>query len=527
MLTSLYSIIATLITLLFGHRRSFSEWNRQRSLLAGILGRLAQERKIRLSIPEVAKLFHVSRKTVYKNINRIATMEARIQELIDSLAGCIIVTPKDVDKIILSLALDAHAPLEGIQRVLNHIYDGKGSRSIGYISTLLTRAGAFAEKILKTISLSGISQGANDEIFDSSNSPVLTGIDVVSTYIYLMQDMYDRKGETWELVMDTLKDSGLNLAVAISDAGSGLLKGLKAAFPQADIQIDVFHVLRDIGQAVNHFKAHVLKEVADSYELEQAIDRSKSKNPWRTIPKNQQKKLKESCAQIPTLVEDYDTITCLYSWVHELLSFSGYSHEEVTELMQWLLEEMDVIAKRNNWAFELRKEISRFEKRLPATLQFLNRLFESFRLAAKTMGLKEDAFHLLYRRSAVPKDSEAYFELSRQALNVIGPERFGAAEKVHDRILNSIKRASSLVENLNSRVRPFMDIKKHVSSNFYSLVQLYLNTKKYRRSRVEYRKGRSPVEILTGEQWPEFIDLLEERGFWEKSITSVKPRSKI
>ena len=125
----------------------------------------------------------------------------------------------------------------------------------------------------------------------------------------------------------------------------------------------------------------------------------------------------------------------------------------------------------------------------------------------------------------MPKDSEAYLELSRQALNVIGPERFGAAEKVHDRILNSIlnsiKRASSLVENVNSRLRPFMDIKKHVSSNFYSLVQLYLNTKKYRRSRVDSRKGHSPVELLTGKPWPDFIDLLEERGFWAK-CTDVK-----
>ena len=187
--------------------------------------------------------------------------------------------------------------------------------------------------------------------------------------------------------------------------------------------------------------------------------------------------------------------------------------------MQWLLEEMDAIAKRNNWSFELRKEIYRFEKRLPATLQFLNRLFDNFRTAARNMGLPEEAFHLLYRRSAVPKASDAYMELTRQALSVIGPKRFGAAQKVHDRIVGNIKRASSLVENVNSRLRPYMDMKKHVSSNFYSLVQLYLNTKKYRRSRVEYRKGRSPVEILTGEQWPEFIDLLEERGFWKKSIT--------
>ena len=73
-----------------------------------------------------------------------------------------------------------------------------------------------------------------------------------------------------------------------------------------------------------------------------------------------------------------------------------------------------------------------------------------------------------------------------------------------------------MVENVNSRLRAYMDIKKHVSSNFYSLIQLYLNTKKYRRSRVDSRKGHSPVELLTGETWPDFIDLLEERGFWAR-----------
>ena len=77
---------------------------------------------------------------------------------------------------------------------------------------------------------------------------MLTGIDLDSTYIYLMQDMYDRKGETWEFVMETLKDKGLELTVSISDAGSGLLKGIKAAFPKADIQIDVSHGLLRLGK---------------------------------------------------------------------------------------------------------------------------------------------------------------------------------------------------------------------------------------------------------------------------------------
>jgi hypothetical protein len=326
-----------------------------------------------------------------------------------------------------------------------------------------------------------------------------------------MQDMYDRKGETWEFVMETLKDKGLELTVSISDAGSGLLKGIKAAFPKADIQIDVFHVFRDFGRAVSHFKKHVLKKVTDCYDLEKTVSKEKS---WHAGYKEQKKQLKESQAKIPALVDDYDTLTILYSWTHELLSFSGYNPDEVKELMRWLLEEMNALASRNSWAFELRRELSRFEERLPATMRFLDRLFAAFNRAARDIGLPEEAFRLLYRRSAVPKDSETYLELTRQALAVTGPERFGAVEKTHDRILGSIKRASSMIENVNNRLRPYMDIKKHVSSQFYSLIQLYLNTKKYRRSRIESRVGRSPVEILTSKQWPELIELLEERGFW-------------
>ena len=149
MLTSLYSIIAIMKSLLFGDFGSLSDWYRQRSLLLGILGRLAQAKRIPLSVPEVAKVFGVKPKTVYKNIKRNEALAARIQEMLKALAGCIIVPRRNVDKTILSLALDAHAPLEGIQRVLAYVYDGKAPQSIGYISSLLKRAGAFAEEVFE------------------------------------------------------------------------------------------------------------------------------------------------------------------------------------------------------------------------------------------------------------------------------------------------------------------------------------------------------------------------------------------
>ena len=515
MLTSLYYAIPILKSLFSGFCASLPGGYHSRSLLMGILGRWAGRDE--MTITAIAKLFGVSRQAVYGNIHRIAELEAKFQMLPETPAHCIMITPENIDKAILSLALDAHAPLEGIQRVLTCIYGREASRSIGYISELLTKAGAFAREITKTLSLQGIHQGANDELFDAGDHPVLTGVDVESTYIYLMLDMNDRKGETWELAMETLKDLGLNLKVAISDAGSGLLKGTRAAFPDADVQMDVFHVLRDIGRSVHQFKAHVLAAVADCYDLEAAVARCK--NPWQPKAKRKKRKLADCMAKIPVMVEDYDTLSCLYSWVHELISFSGYTYREVMGLMDWILDEMAALAGRNRWAYKLSNEISRFRERLPVTLLFLDRLFLDFRRAAKTMGLPDEAFHLLYRRLSVAKDSEAYMELTRQAFNIIGQSRFTSAEKVHDRLVGCIKMASSLVENVNSRLRAYMNIKRHVSSNFYSLVQLHMNTKKYRRSRIASRKGRSPVEILTGESWPEIITLFEERGFWDKCKT--------
>ena len=105
-------------------------------------------------------------------------------------------------------------------------------------------------------------------------------------------------------------------------------------------------------------------------------------------------------------------------------------------------------------------------------------------------------------------------ELTRQASALIPAGELANVEKVHDEIISSIKRASSMVENVNGRLRAYMNIKRHVSSNFYSLVQLHMNAKKYRRSRVEASKGHSPLELLTGKLWPEFI-----YGFWDKDTT--------
>ena len=75
-------------------------------------------------------------------------------------------------------------------------------------------------------------------------------------------------------------------------------------------------------------------------------------------------------------------------------------------------------------------------------------------------------------------------------------------------LLKEVKRASSPVENLNSRIRTYMNVKRIIPTGFLVLMKVYFNTKKLRRSRCEDRKGKSPLELLTGKEEPGFLEAI-------------------
>ena len=62
--------------------------------------------------------------------------------------------------------------------------------------------------------------------------------------------------------------------------------------------------------------------------------------------------------------------------------------------------------------------------------------------------------------------------------------------------LFSIIRSSSMVENTNSRLRPFFDAARgQINQNRLNLIRFYLNHKVFERGR---RKGKAPAQILYG-----------------------------
>jgi len=69
-------------------------------------------------------------------------------------------------------------------------------------------------------------------------------------------------------------------------------------------------------------------------------------------------------------------------------------------------------------------------------------------------------------------------------------------------------RSSSLVENLNSRLRPYFTLRRHLGNSYLDLLRFFLNYRRFMRSRRAERNGKSPRELMTGSGHPHWLTLL-------------------
>ena len=69
-------------------------------------------------------------------------------------------------------------------------------------------------------------------------------------------------------------------------------------------------------------------------------------------------------------------------------------------------------------------------------------------------------------------------------------------------------RASSLVENLDSRLRSCFFLRRHLGPDYSALLQFFLNHRRLERSDCPERMGKTPAELLTGQLHPHWLEML-------------------
>ena len=74
-------------------------------------------------------------------------------------------------------------------------------------------------------------------------------------------------------------------------------------------------------------------------------------------------------------------------------------------------------------------------------------------------------------------------------------------------------RASSVIENLNSRLRNYFFLRRQLNTEYLTLLQFFLNHRRFLRSEHPERVDKSPAELLTGQPHPHWLELLGYQRF--------------
>ena len=369
--------------------------------------------------------------------------------------------------------------------------------SIGKISRVINEASEKALKWNNSIPFNSIDIGANDEIFQG-NEPVLVGVDPMTTYIYLMKETENRDSTTWGVALLEKEEQGLHLKTSVNDGGTGLNKGVKEAFPEINIQADVFHAEKDISFAVLSFERKAYKNINLEYSIEKKLLRSKHQKDKLL------KEYNDAVEKSRISIDIYDKIQLLYMWLIEVFAKGGYSYKDKSELLHFVVQELETINSSNDY---LKKGIKFLSENTGTLLHFVKKAEELMCNFSTEENVAIEVLEKMWEQRQYSYCSRKYNVLEGEIGTILG-NRYTEIREKWIKMLKQIVRASSLVECMNSLIRPYLFLKRVVPGKFLDLIQFYFNTRKYKRSRVGDRIGKSPVELLTGCSYDNPLNIL-------------------
>jgi hypothetical protein len=94
----------------------------------------------------------------------------------------------------------------------------------------------------------------------------------------------------------------------------------------------------------------------------------------------------------------------------------------------------------------------------------------------------------------------------------LGARYYGLSEAVQE-LAAQVVRASSLVENLNSRLRSYFFLRRQLGPSYLELLRFFLNHRRFQRSKHREREGKSPAELLSGRKHGHWLEMLGYQRF--------------
>jgi len=479
----------------------------------GIYGKMTQ----------IAQDYHISRTWLYQLI-WAATLQ--LETLLSAQKPCVEPPLPLLDPFILLLRLEGKCSIPSISSILK--YCQYQPNSVGYLSECFHNYGAALPSTLSMVEHTVVFY-LSDEIF-ARHQPILVTIEAQSTAILKIQLASERSAETWQAHFDDLGKHRFHSIGMASDRGRGLVAGSHAACQDALWVCDRFHEFRDLFDRRRQLERKAYAAIAKEDEATKTFHNAKSEAHLHKRLQHYEH-AHHTCEQA---IARYDQLDLLLHLLHDALhlcspfgrlrTVAGVRSELI--LLFSLIEEID-------------------DAMLPKLLQpirsHLDDILAPFGQAeamhAELLGLLSqqslDALvlawhheHLSYQSSPKPKryhqhESQQWLDFAEGLLD----KQFALLKVLVFEKLDAIVQASSLVELVNSFIRPYLNSSKgQITQETLNLIMFYHHHRRYKSGK---RQGKAPIELLTGEalevDWIALFIQHTQGTSQDPSLTSSSP----
>jgi hypothetical protein len=406
------------------------------------------------------------------------------------------------------LRLEGNCTIPSISSIFKH-FDYQPN-SMGYLSEALH---AYGRSVPSTLSMPDktVVVYLSDEIF-ATHRPILVTIEAQSTAILKIELASDRSAETWKAHFDDLGAHRFHSIGMASDRGVGLTAGYRAACQEGFWVCDQFHEFQDLFNRCHHLERKAYGAIGKEVEAAAKFTHAKSEA-------HLQKRLEQydqayqACEPAIARYDQLDLLLPLLSDTLHLCLDSGRLRtvEEVRSDLMVILSLIQEI------------EDEKLPKLLKPIRSHLDDILAPFRqvesihtdllefipqpmLDALVLAGHHD--HLSYPSHGKNKhyhrrESQYWLDFSE---GLLGDQFETLKGQVFEK-LNSIVKASSLVEMVNSLLRPYLNSSKgQITQETLNLIMFYHHHRRYKSGR---RQGQAPIERLTGETLEgDWVDLL-------------------
>ena len=396
-------------------------------------------------------------------------------------APTVTITPTRLVRTVLAASLPGKMAIRPLQQVLNEAFDQ--TRSIGWISELLTAAGHEAGRVLQKIDTTplGTVIVARDETF-FQGSPLLLVIDPVSTTILFAQVTDDRKADTWATALLIAQERGAIIGGLVEDMARMYDKSQEEIGLDVSVQKDVWHIEKDGSQVLRDLERDAFRATNQVITLEKQLlkqwDETLFDEKYVSAVMKEEQSYDKHAAFAEWLSHFVDALECVDSRSGEIRD---------RETNAWLLEEtLTAMAaidhpRITKWV----KTLRRHQSQLLTGLDWLDTSLQGYR-EKLTQGVAGGAQKLFMQivarywrlqqalinghRSLGQQAQEA--TLAFESLIAKDCQRQQMAEALLD-LLNAACRTSSMIEGVNKLLKQFLH--NHQAFRRPETLQLYLN----------------------------------------------------